>query len=144
MYFLIFWPNLTNQYRELPRKIYKPDFSKNCNMSVCLCVCVRSGLCSLTGTGPLSLVRARAAFHYTFYYKPLHFQHIMMISFVMIRMINWEEPIIIVSILAFHGNCPLSLVRARGAYHYTFDYNPLHFQHIILMMGIVKMMMIDC
>ena len=28
--FLIFWPNLTNENRELPRKIYKPDFSKNC------------------------------------------------------------------------------------------------------------------
>ena len=25
--------------------------------------------------GPLSLVRARATFHYTFLFKPLHFQH---------------------------------------------------------------------
>ena len=42
------------------------------------------------------------------------------------------------SILSFHGNCPLSLVRARAAFYYTFDYKPLHFQHIILIM------MIDC
>ena len=28
--FPIFLPNLTNQNRELPRKIYQPNFSKNC------------------------------------------------------------------------------------------------------------------
>ena len=28
--FLFYWPNLTNQHCELPRKIYKPDFSKKC------------------------------------------------------------------------------------------------------------------
>jgi len=27
----------------------------------------------------------------------------------------------------FHGIRPLSLVRARAAFHYTFDYKPLHF-----------------
>ena len=42
-----------------------------------------------------------------------------------------------------HGIRPLSLVRARAAFHYTFDYKPLHFQHIIMMMMIFKMMMID-
>ena len=36
-----------------------------------------------------------------------------------------------------------SLVTVRAAFHYTFDYKPLHFQHIIMMMRIVKMMMMD-
>ena len=49
--------------------------------------------------------------------------------------------------LAFHPRLPLHpplpLVRARAAFHYTFDYKPLHLQHIIMMMMIVKMMMID-
>ena len=61
---------------------------------VCLYVChvfayfAFPCICSLTGTCPLSLVRAREAFHFTFDYAPLHFQHIMMIRIVMIIMIE--------------------------------------------------------
>ena len=40
-----------------------------------VCHVERQLLSSPAPTGPLSLVRARATFHYTFLYKPLHFQH---------------------------------------------------------------------
>ena len=41
-------------------------------------VCMSRGaapVLSICTSRPLSLVRARATFHYTFLYKPLHFQH---------------------------------------------------------------------
>ena len=36
-----------------------------------------------------------------------------------------------------------SLVTVRAAFHHIFDFKPLHFQHFIMMMRNVKMMMID-
>ena len=46
-------------------------------MMRCMCVCYveRHVLSSPAPSGPLFLVRARATFHYTFLFKPLHFQH---------------------------------------------------------------------
>ena len=40
-----------------------------------VCHVERQLLSSYAPAVPLSLVRARATFHYTFLYKPLHFQH---------------------------------------------------------------------
>ena len=65
----------------------------------------------------------------------------MFVTFLLILPSPCLAPLL--SILAFHGNSRLSLVRARAAFHYAFDYKPLHFQHIIMMMRIAKMMMID-
>ena len=67
-------------------------------MMECVCVCMFVTPARLsTSTCSLSLVRARAALHNTFDYKPIHFQHIIMIRIVKRMMIDWELPIYIAS-----------------------------------------------